>query len=266
MTRTSLLLVAGLLALVSGCGDNTGQARDDGGDRGIQGEYVSDGAPSPPFGDGSEPIRLTLEDGKIGFTSGCNHFGGDATWDDGVLRTSALGGTEMGCPGPRQAQDEWMIEFFGSEPTVELDGTDLRLSSGDVEVRFVPFSETQDGEKGDVDDLVGTDWTLTSVAEYDGDDGSVSSVPEGVEAVLRLEDDEVLFTTGCNTGSGPAVIEGDTIRFGDSVITLKGCSGASGTLESSVLEVLQGTVTWSITGDELRLRSADQRHELSYSR
>jgi heat shock protein HslJ len=263
LTLPALLACAGLLLLGCGDGAEPPTRADDGG---IGGEYLSDGLPQPPFPDGSEPIRLTLAEGTISFTSSCNHFSGNATWDDGVLRVSGLGGTEMGCPGQRQAQDDWMIDFFGAEPSLHLDGTDVRFSSADVDVWFVPLSETQQGEDGDADDLLGTDWTLTSVAEYDGDDGSVSSLPEGTQAVLRLEDDEVVFSTGCNSGSGPAVVEGDTIRFGDLAMTLRGCDRASGELESSVLTVLQGTVGWSITGDELRLRSADGKHELIYSR
>ncbi len=117
-------------SLLLGCGEVTAdEPPSPGADSGIDGEYVGDG-PVRLFPDGSAPIRLTLRDGEISFTASCNHFSGQATWDDGVLRTSALGGTEMGCPGARQAQDEWMVDFFGSSPELELDGTDLAIRSG----------------------------------------------------------------------------------------------------------------------------------------
>lgn len=257
----------GLALLATGCGDASGSggtARDDG----IRGEYLSQSLPSPVFQDDGTRLRLTLADGSIGFSYACNQFSGAATWEDGgVLRTSTLGGTEMGCPGRRQAQDDWMIDFFSSEPEVHLDGTDLRLRSGEVEVWFVPASEDPVGEAGNLDDLLGTDWTLTGVAEYDGDDGTVSSLPAGAAApVLRLEGDEVAFSTGCNSGGGPAVVEGDTIQFGHLAVQLRGCPAAVAELESQVLRVLQGTVTWSIVGDDLRLRTQDGRHELVYRR
>jgi heat shock protein HslJ len=129
-----------LAAALAGCGEVTvgGDPPAAGPDSGIGGDYVSNGAPNPPFPAGSGPIRLTLRDGEISFTASCNHFSGQGTWDDGVLRTSALGGTEMGCPGTRQKQDEWMVDFFGSDPQIRLDGTDVSIRSGGTEVGFVP--------------------------------------------------------------------------------------------------------------------------------
>jgi heat shock protein HslJ len=116
-----------LAATLAGCGDVTAQVSGTPTDP-VAGEYVGDG-PARLFPDGSAPIRLTLRDGEISFTGSCNHFSGQATWDDGVLRTSALGGTEMGCPGTRQKQDEWMVHFFASSPRVELDGRELVVRS-----------------------------------------------------------------------------------------------------------------------------------------
>src|SRR5262245_48928983 len=131
MNRPPWPALAGLIALTSvlvGCGEESVQGIGDLGADAVAGEYVGDG-PARLFPDGAEPIRLTLRAGKISFTAGCNHFSGRATWDDGILRTSELGGTEMGCPGAGQAQDDWMLDFFGSSPRLELDGTDLAIRS-----------------------------------------------------------------------------------------------------------------------------------------
>jgi heat shock protein HslJ len=142
LVSVGLVVLVGQAATLVGCGEATVDDPPAVGARSaIDGDYLSNGAPNPPFRDGSEPIRLTLRDGEISFTASCNHFSGQATWDDGVLRTSALGGTEMGCPGPRQTQDEWMIEFFGSSPTLELNGTDLAVRSDTDRVWFVPVDE-----------------------------------------------------------------------------------------------------------------------------
>ena len=129
--RRALAGLVLLSSVLAGCGEvsvqGTGEPTDD-----LTGEYVGDG-PVRIFPDGSEPIRLTLRGGQLSFTAGCNHFSGQATWDDGVLRTSGLGGTEMGCPGARQKQDEWLIHFFGSSPRLQLDGSgdELRLRTGE---------------------------------------------------------------------------------------------------------------------------------------
>jgi heat shock protein HslJ len=137
----SVGLVA-LAAVLTGCGEERVQGFLDPGAPAdpVRGEYVADG-PVRIFPDGSAPIRLTLRGGEISFTAGCNHFSGRATWDDGVLRTSVLGGTEMGCPGARQEQDEWMIDFFGSSPTLELNGTGLAVRAGPDEVVFATVDD-----------------------------------------------------------------------------------------------------------------------------
>ena len=261
------LVSAGLVVLaasLAGCGDVTvtgvGTPNDP-----VGGEYVGDG-PVRLFPDGSEPIRLTLRDGEISFTASCNHFSGQATWDDGVLRTSALGGTEMGCPGPRQAQDEWMVDFFGSSPTLELDGTDLAVRSDRHEVWFVPADEVASGEPGDADDLVETDWRLTGIGEHDGDSVGMLVIPDGVTATARFEDGEVAVDTGCNSGGGRATVSADTITFRRMSTTLMACPGAASEVEHGVMRVLEGTVSWSISGDELRLRTSDGRHELVFHR
>ncbi len=266
MNGTSIRAAAALalLTLLVSCGEENVQAFGEP-TNGIGGEYVGHG-PAPLFADGSEPIRLTLEDGEISFVAGCNHFSGTASWTGGVLRTGGLGGTEMGCEPPLHRQDEWLVELFASAPTLELDGTDLAVRSGDGEVWFVPADEVS--APGDADDLVDTDWRLTGIGEYDGDVGSMMNVPEGVEATIRFTDGETRFSTGCNDGGGTATVEEDAITFGELAQTLVGCDGARGEVERGVTRVLRGgsTVDWSIDGDTLTLRTRDGRHELVYQR
>ena len=266
------LVSAGLVVLaaaLAGCGEESVQGFGDPGapTDPVSGEYIGDG-PVRIFPDGSAPIRLTLRAGKVSFTASCNHFSGQATWDGGVLRTSPLGGTEMGCPGAGQAQDEWMVDFFGSSPTLELDGTDLAVRSEEAKVWFVPADEMPSEQPGDVEDLVGTEWRLTQIGERDGDSVGMMVVPRRVTATIRFEDGEVTFETGCNAGGGAADISGDTINFGELAQTAVGCHGAQGEVERGVTRVLQGknTVSWSISGDQLRLATRDGRHELVYQR
>ena len=148
------LAPVGLIALaaaLAGCGDVTVEGIGDPTDP-VAGEYVGDG-PVRIFPEGSAPIRLSLRGGEISFTASCNHFSGRATWDD-TLRTGALGGTEMGCPGTRQKQDEWMVRFFGSSPRLELDGPDLVVRSRSSEVRFAPADEGSTEVPGNPDKQV----------------------------------------------------------------------------------------------------------------
>ncbi|MGH3362321.1 MAG: META domain-containing protein [Nocardioides sp.] len=253
-----------LLTLLAACGEQNVRGIGEP-TNGIGGEYVGYG-PVPLFPDGSEPIRLTLADGKVSFSSSCNRFSGNATWADGVLRAGGLGGTEMGCEPRLHRQDEWLVELFGAAPTLELDGTDLAVRSGGEEVWFVPVDEVPTGEPGDESDLVDTEWRLVGIGEYDGDMGSMMSIPDDVDASIRFSDGETTFSTSCNGGGGQAETAGDTITFDTMIITLRACSGVRGEVERRVMRVLEGTVTWSITGDELRLSTRDGRHELVYRR
>ena len=268
-THQLRLASVGLVALaagLAGCGEESVQANGTP-TVPVGGEYVGDG-PVRLFPDGSGPIRLTLRGGDISFTASCNHFSGRATWDDGVLRTSTLGGTEMGCPGIRQQQDEWMVDFFGSSPTLELDGTDLAVRSEEAKVSFVPADGVASDEPGDAEDLVGTEWRLTHIEERDGDVVGMMVVPRHVTATIRFDDREASFETGCNSAGGRATVSGETIMLGQVRMTLKHCPGAAGEVEHGVMQVLEGksTVSWSISGDQLRLVTRDGRHGLVYQR
>lgn len=273
MTIHRLLLApVGLVALAAvftGCGEEHVQGFLDPGAPAdpVGGEYVGDG-PVRLFPDGSEPIRLTLRKGEISFTAGCNQFSGQASWEDGVLRTSGLGGTEMGCPGARQKQDEWMVHFFGSSPRLELDGTDLAVRSDRERVWFVQADEMPSEEAGDAGGLIGNRWRLTGIGERDGDSIGMMVVPADVVATIRFDEGEVSYDTGCNAGGGAAGVAGETINFGDLEQTLVLCDGAQAEVERGVSRVLRAksTVSWTISGDELRLVTRDGRHELVYQR
>lgn len=85
--------------------------------------------------DGTE-LRLHLDhDGgqrRIGFNSGCNHFGGTLAISSGHLRWVEGGGTEMGCDEPLHDQDGLFNRFFFRAPVAwELDGNQLTLTAGD---------------------------------------------------------------------------------------------------------------------------------------
>jgi heat shock protein HslJ len=186
-----------------------------------------------------------------------------------MLRTSALGGTEMGCPGAGHAQDEWMVELFGSSPELELDGTAaLAVRSEAAEVWFVPEDEVASGQPGDVDDLVGIEWRLDSIGERDGDSVGMTVVPRGVDSRIRFSGDEVRIWPGCNEGGGPVRVEEEQIRFDETELSARACPDARGDVEDTVIRVLftGEPVTWSISGEELRLVTRDGRHELVYHR
>jgi len=251
MTRRLTFLAA--LPLLASCGADTAappQGTPAPADAPV-GNYVADGLPAP-FEDG-DSLRATFRDGEISFQATCNTMSGRAEWDDGVLRVSNVGGTEMGCPGTGFEQDEWLVEFFTSSPEFLIDGTDVRLSADDDEIWLVPADEVAPDPGPDAA-LEGTDWRLTGIEETDGDSIGMMVVPRRLKARLEIDGGQMLFFAGCNAGGGGVKVLDDRLRLRRVAIELTACLDIRQQVESAQLPVLMAKwVDWSIGGRELRL-------------
>jgi heat shock protein HslJ len=158
--------------------------------------------------------------------------------------------TEMACPEPRMAQDQWLVEFLESDPTLALDGDNLTLTSDDTTITLL------DSEVAEPDlTLTGQTWTLTSLISGD----AVSSVPMGVVATLAFGDDGgVDVNPGCNSGGGSYSVDADSISFGDIATTRMACHGSAMQVEEAVLEVLsRDGLTFSIDANVLTIMATD---------
>lgn len=218
---------------------------------------TQDGAPYDLV-DGSR-IMLQFTDSAMAANAGCNHMSGDASVTDGVLmvKGAGLAMTEMGCDPQLMDQDAWLADILTSKPTVTLDSDRLTVASGDIMIDFL------DRETAEPDQpLVGTAWTLESLGTA-GDDGSVSSVPGGVESTLQLaEDGSASIRPGCNTGRAKADAGDATITFGPIALTRMMCHGAQAEVEDAVLAVIDGEVGYVIDGSQLTLTKGN--HTLTY--
>jgi len=216
-------------------------------------EYLStsvteDGA-DRPLVDGTR-IRIGFDDGQIGASAGCNTMGGTYRLEGGVLVFEGGGMTEMGCDEPRHAQDEWLIGFLGSGPTVVQSGTDLTLSADGTVITL------QDSEVAEPDlPLTGTTWTVDSIIFGD----AVSSVPNGAVATITFGDDgSVEVNPGCNQGVGRFEASDGTLRFVDLAVTEMACDGPGGQLEAAVLPVLGADgLTWAIDSGTLTIMAGN---------
>ncbi len=256
--------IAGLalmLSLTAACGSDTATPAADGSpDRRTGTDYVSDGLPAP-FVEG-DVLRLTLGEGTISFQATCNTFSGNLEREGDVLHVSNLGGTEMGCPGAGQKQDQWLVDFFSAGPTETMDGTDLALRNGDVEIWFVPESEAGVSEEPEVP-LEGTQWTLTGIEETDGDSVGMMTIPPTVDAGVQIDGQRLIVRTGCNRGSAEVTVRDERLELGPLALTRMACPGVADEVERGVVRVLDGTeVGWSISGTQLRLTQGD--HALIY--
>jgi heat shock protein HslJ len=243
--RTSLVLAI-LLAACSAVPGGGGAALD--GHEFLSTSVTEDGA-DRPLVDGTR-IRISFDDGQLGASAGCNTMGGTYRIEGGLLVFEGGGMTEMGCDDERHAQDDWLMGFLGSHPTVAQSGTDLTLSAGGTVITL------QDSEVAEPDlPLTGTTWTVDSLISG----AAVSSVPDGAVATITFSDDgRVEVNSGCNQGGGRFEIADGTLRFVDLIFTEMGCEGPGGQLEASVLAVLGADgLTWAIDSGNLTLMAGD---------
>jgi len=220
------------------------------------GEFIAPELPEP-FAAGDR-LRVSFTRDSISFSATCNQMSGNADVVDGVLQVSSVGGTEMGCPGAGFDQDEWLVDFFTSSPSIEHEDVGFTLSTADTTVRFLVPDAVPDAVE-----LEGTVWTLTGIEETSGDSVGIMGVPGKVEATLTIEGQRMLVRAGCNSGSADVLVSDDRLELGPLALTKMACAGVAGEVERGVLQVLDGSpLVWRINGTQLRLENGD--HALVY--
>jgi heat shock protein HslJ len=192
-------------------------------------------------------VRLSFADGNVSAQAGCNHLGGTYSIEGDRLRTSSMFMTEMGCDAPRQAQDEWLAALL-SDVTFTLEGDTLTLIDGDVRVTLTDKEVVTPDQS-----LAGRTWVLDGIVSGD----AVSSVPVGVTASIKIEGGRVDVNAGCNIGGGSVEVGADTLTFGPIATTKMACEAGPASVESAVLGVLAGPVTYAIDADVLTLSAGD---------
>ena len=195
-------------------------------------------------------IRLTFDDSRISANAGCNTMSGAAAWANGTLVLGgALASTEMGCKPDLMDQDSWLADVLGSEPTLDLSGDTLTLTS-DTTVITLTDEEVAVPDAS----LTGTLWQLDTI--IDGD--AAGSVPAGVVANITFAEDGSLHANlGCNIGNGTYTDEGDVLQIGPLATTRKACEPAASDVETAMLKVLDGEVGYQIDGKQLTLEPTD---------
>lgn len=188
-------------------------------------------------------IRLTFTNGSLSASGGCNTMGGAYTIDGDRLVTTQMSMTEMACDEPLMHQDTWLGAFLGGV-TFTLDGDTLTLVNGAVRLTLLD-EEVATPDKP----IEGTRWVLDGIVSGD----AVSSVPIGVTASIRIAAGQVQVEAGCNTGGGSVTVAADTLTFGGIGLTKMGCDAGPAAVESAVMTVLTGDVTYAIDADTLTL-------------
>ena len=105
--------------------------------------------------------------------------------------------------------------------------------------------------------LMSTSWVWTSsyiVAE--NGTGIATRAPDGEKFVLSFDKDmNVTSTTDCNTLSGKAVVDKNTLQFNPFAMTMMFCEGSE---ESAYVRLLSKTQTFLVNGQNLTLYLSDK--------
>lgn len=225
--------------------------------------FLSTGSAGFELVDGTV-VRIEFrDDGTLSASAGCNLLGGAYRIDGDTLRIDGgLSMTEMGCEQALMDQDTRLADLLMAGPIVALDGDTLVLTAGDASITFL------DRVVADPDlPLEGTVWTLTTV--IDGE--SASSIPMDATSTLTFvngadgTDGTASVATGCNSGSATATIGDGTITFGPLALTKMACEQPLMDLETSVLSVLAGDVTFEIEAGSLTITSSSGTAGLQYT-
>ncbi len=195
-------------------------------------------------------IRISFNGNQVSAQAGCNTYGGTYHLEGDTLVVEGGAMTEMGCDGPRHAQDDWVFGLIGSQPTLALSGDDLVITSDETTI------EMKDREVVEPDQaLAGPTWRLTTIITGD----AASSVPGDIVATMKLNvDGTVDINPGCNSGGGMYTVDTDTVDFNDLVLTRMACMGGGSQVEAAVMSVLEADgITFAIDAGSLTLTAGE---------
>jgi len=158
--RTFILILS--LCLLAACGDEASVSTD--GDEATpttpQGDYwstaVTENGEPKALVEGTR-LSFSFGDNEVWVSAGCNSMGGSfAMTDEGVLTVTDTMMTEMGCDGPRHAQDDFVSAFLASSPTLAMGENTITLSNDTVTIELL------DRKVADPDrPIIGTEWEVT---------------------------------------------------------------------------------------------------------
>ncbi|HEX2074490.1 MAG TPA: META domain-containing protein [Geodermatophilus sp.] len=204
----------------------------------------------------AERATLVVEQGTLGGTSFCNHYGSEYGLRHGALEIHALGSTEMACaPALMDAERAYLAALGAGPHEVRFEGADLVLAGTDVELRFRPLPPVP------TRDLVGTRWVLDTLQ-----DGETASSVAGEPPHLLLHADGTFTgSTGCRTFTGTWTSDGDTVRPAGYAVEGE-CPDDLRRQDGHVVAVLGEGFRVEIEGDRLTVTGRDgqglvYRHE-----
>ncbi len=188
-------------------------------------------------------------DGTVSGSDGCNQLNTTYTQDGSSLTFGQAGAsTMMACPEPVMAQADAFNAALGATNSFMMTETDLVLQNGEEVLATFVTNAT---------DLVDTAW---EVVNYNNGREAVIGLIEGTEisAYFGAEGD-VSGNAGCNQYFASFTAGSGTISIGMPGSTMRFCDQPAGIMEqeSEYLAALQSAATYSVEGNMLQMRTAE---------
>jgi heat shock protein HslJ len=189
-------------------------------------------------------------DGSVTGTDGCNRFRMPYTVTGSTISISGPGaGTLILCPPPIMEQADAFRQALASATTYSIAGSTLILIDGNGTVVATFMAQDQA--------LAGTAW---QVVNYNNGQGGVVTLINGTQITATFgADGRIVGSAGCNQYNAAYTTSGGTITVGAPASTRRFCAAPDGVMEQEgrYLTALQSAATYSIRGDLLEMRTAD---------
>jgi heat shock protein HslJ len=190
-------------------------------------------------------------DGSATGSDGCNRYVFGFTQDGVNLTFSPAGAsTMMMCPEPEGVMEQAAAYAAALTATTNFSGNQSQLALLAGNQIIATFA-------ADVQDLAGSEW---DVVQYNNGRMAVVSILNGTELTALFGDTgELSGSAGCNQYIGSYTIDGNTIQIGQLGSTMRLCPEPEGIMEQeqAFMAALQSAATFSIEGDMLQMRTAD---------
>ena len=247
---SAVALVVPIAFGVWGCGEEAASTSGDLPDgRTFLSMSVAESGEPRPLVEGTR-IRMDFGEGGLSVQAGCNYLDlGKVRQVDERLVVGRHFFTEMGCSKERMEQDNWVLEFMTSEPTVRLDGDTLWMTSGEATIELLDLEVATPDQP-----LVGPRWRINTII----DGQSETSYNADAEAYLVFDADGTLRgRTACNAFSASYEVDGTTLSGSGLTTTKAACDDYGALIEAALYDVLRDDSTIDIETRQLTLTSAD---------